>query len=83
MQSLKRRAHAKVIAHAKSGSVLGLHYYALNSGEAMQGFSVAFATGHLTLDILLNRALGIHPVNAEELVNLTVAKPGNPERLGC
>jgi thioredoxin reductase (NADPH) len=52
--------------------VLGFHFVGPNAGEVTQGFAVAMRLGMKKSDF--DETLGIHPTDAEALVNLTVTK---------
>ena len=80
----KRKFYMKVVCEAKPDGeyVRGIHYYGANSGEIIQGLSVALNTGALTFQHLQN-TVGIHPIDGEEFVNLSVLKPNDPDKLGC
>ncbi len=53
------------------------------AGEVIQGLALAFTKGLTKAD--LDRAIGIHPTNAEEFVHLKVKKSSgeSPEKKGC
>ncbi|CAG0924451.1 unnamed protein product, partial [Notodromas monacha] len=68
-----KQCYLKIITgREKPGKVLGLHFLGPNAGEVVQGFGVAMKAG-LTKAIL-DRSVGIHPTNAEELVKPLVTK---------
>ena len=56
----------------RGNKIVGLHYAGPNAGEIMQGFAVAMRMG-LTKEIL-DETIGIHPVAAENITNMTVTK---------
>ena len=63
--------------------VIGLHYVGPNAGEVMQGFSAAMKAGidKQTLD----NTVGIHPVNAEWITDMSITKRSGVElqQSGC
>jgi len=63
--------------------VIGLHYVGPNAGEVMQGFATAMKSG-MTKRILDN-TVGIHPVNAEWMTDMSVTKRSGVElqQSGC
>lgn len=64
---------AKVIVDKTADeAVLGLHFLGPSAGEVMQGFGTAIKLG-LTYKKLID-TVSIHPVNAEEIVTLSITK---------
>jgi len=63
--------------------VIGMHYVGPNAGEVMQGFSSAMKSG-MTKKIL-DSTVGIHPVNAEWMTDMSVTKRSGVElqQSGC
>ena len=61
----------------------GMHYVGPNAGEVMQGFSSAMKSG-MTKKIL-DSTVGIHPVNAEWMTDMSVTKRSGVElqQSGC
>uniref|UniRef100_A0A8C9TRP9 Thioredoxin reductase 1, cytoplasmic n=2 Tax=Scleropages formosus TaxID=113540 RepID=A0A8C9TRP9_SCLFO len=69
----KYACYAKVICHIPdSERVVGVHVLGPNAGEIVQGFAVALRCG-LTKE-QLDSTIGIHPVCAEVLTDLTVTQ---------
>ena len=62
----------KLIIRKDTELVLGFHFVGPNAGEVLQGFAVAMRLGMKKGDV--DDTLGIHPTDAEALVNLTVTK---------
>lgn len=60
-----------------------MHYVGPNAGEVMQGFASAMKSG-MTKKILDN-TVGIHPVNAEWMTDMSVTKRSGVElqQSGC
>ncbi|CAD8124401.1 unnamed protein product [Paramecium sonneborni] len=81
---LQKKVYVKVVCNTSNNNkVVGIHYLGPNAGEVMQGFAVAVKLGMRIED--LQRTVGIHPTNAEELVLLKVTKSsgGDFEKHGC
>lgn len=70
--SLKDTVYTKAVIDKRGNKIVGLHYAGPNAGEIMQGFAVAMRMG-LTKEIL-DETIGIHPVAAENITNMTVTK---------
>ncbi|XP_048865606.1 thioredoxin reductase 1, cytoplasmic-like isoform X2 [Brienomyrus brachyistius] len=69
----KRSCYAKVVCHTPDDErVVGIHVLGPNAGEIIQGFAVALKCG-LTKG-QLDATIGIHPVCAEVLTDLTVTQ---------
>ena len=62
----------KLVIRKDTEEVLGFHFVGPNAGEVTQGFAVAMRLGMKKSDF--DETLGIHPTDAEALVNLTVTK---------
>nr|XP_023668375.1 thioredoxin reductase 1, cytoplasmic [Paramormyrops kingsleyae] len=69
----KHSCYAKVICHTPDNErVVGIHVLGPNAGEIIQGFAVALKCG-LTKG-QLDATIGIHPVCAEVLTDLTITQ---------
>ena len=58
----------KLVVHAESDRVLGVHMVGPDSPEIMQGFAVALKAG--ATKKVFDSTVGIHPSAAEEFVTL-------------
>eukprot|EP00033_Pygsuia_biforma_P000293 GCRY01000360.1.p1 GENE.GCRY01000360.1~~GCRY01000360.1.p1 ORF type:complete len:763 (-),score=138.45 GCRY01000360.1:428-2602(-) len=79
-----RSCYTKVITNSlEGGRVVGIHYLGPNAGEVMQGFAMAMKSKMNIFDFL--SVVGIHPVAAEEIVNLRSTKRSgvDPKKSGC
>jgi len=76
--------YAKVICdRTRDMKVVGLHILGPGAGEMMQGFAVAVKLGVTKTDI--DATVGIHPTNAENVMDMTVTKRSgvDPRKQGC
>jgi glutathione reductase (NADPH) len=64
--ALKVRSIIKVVYHAGTNKVLGMHMLGADAPEIMQGFAAAMSAG-ITLDAL-DETVALHPTQAEEFV---------------
>jgi len=62
------KAFMKIIAHAGSGRVVGVHMVGDESAEIMQGIAIAVKLGAKKSDF--DATVGIHPTMAEEFVSM-------------
>ena len=68
----EQMCYSKIIVKKDTQKVLGFHYVGPDAGEVMVGYGVALRMGATYADLL--HTVGIHPTNAEELVNLKLTK---------
>jgi len=61
-----------VVQKSKDEKVIGFHFVGPNAGEVTQGFSLAMRLGARKKD--LDSTVGIHPTDAESLVQLSVTR---------
>lgn len=69
----------KIIVEKSTDIIKGIHILSPNSGEIMQGFSLAVRLGLKFQD--LHQTIGIHPTIAEQLVTMEFTKRENPDAL--
>jgi glutathione reductase (NADPH) len=67
------RAFMKLVVHAKSDRVLGVHLVGEEAPEIIQGFAVALTCGATKAQF--DATIGLHPTAAEELVTMRERRP--------
>jgi glutathione reductase (NADPH) len=67
------KAYMKLIVHADTDKVLGLHMVGDHAADIVQGFAVAIKMGATKADF--DRTIGIHPTAAEEFVTMRKRSP--------
>lgn len=75
--------YAKVVVRLADQRVLGMHILSPSAGEIIQGFGVALRQGIVYQDLL--DTVGIHPIIAEELVQMTISRSSGEStaKAGC
>lgn len=63
--------------------ILGLHFIGPSAGDVMQGFALAIKAGATKAD--MEHTVGIHPTNAEEVMDLHITKKSgvSPKKTSC
>jgi len=69
--------YIKLICNKISNKIVGLHILGPNSGEIIQGYSVAINMGATYEDFI--QTVGIHPTLSEDVTNLTITKSSGEE----
>lgn len=64
----EERTFMKLVVHAPSDRVVGLHMVGADAGEIVQGFAVAMNAGATKAQF--DATIGIHPTTAEEFVTM-------------
>jgi thioredoxin reductase (NADPH) len=60
--------YVKIVTHGPEQKIVGMHFVGPNAGEVIQGFGVAVKAGITKSQ--LDSTVGIHPTNAEEILEL-------------
>ena len=68
----------KLIVHAETDAVLGVHMVGSEAGEIIQGISIALKAG--ATKATFDATIGIHPTLAEEFVTMREKVPDEDRR---